>query len=79
MIEITLFLYEDEFKPASDGNFHRREFVQGTKWYLSNFFKILHEPVSSHSLSILNLINKNLSVNLQHGNHIFFLFFRFLF
>jgi hypothetical protein len=43
--EITLFLYDDEFKPATDGNFHRNEFVQGAKWYTSNLFKILHEPI----------------------------------
>jgi hypothetical protein len=46
-VEITLFLYDEEFKPAPDGNFHRHEFIQGAKWYLSNLFKILHEQVRS--------------------------------
>jgi hypothetical protein len=38
--EITLFEYDNEFKSLGVGKFHRNELLEGTKWYLSNLFKI---------------------------------------
>lgn len=57
--EITLFNYAPRFAPTLTGKFHRAEFKEGAKWYLSNLFNISFYQCTLIVLVIAVLVRYN--------------------